>query len=849
MADETAAIMLGMGGAAFTNHHDNAASNIHVHGDSDSPPSMDIEEQDDGAGKNQEVAQDGSNGAKMTEDRDARAAAAANDNDDSKAGGDSTPADNMDETKTAANEMPLSTPRRKIKKRREDGFVYAEDTKTKKSASNIKQHPSSATANATKPPRKRPRKCPSKDSILIDVPLSVTADLGVAMRRTRRKRIKRIKEWVASGAAAAPAAAGDESAETNKKSSPKDEDGNDQTGAAGGDKDEKVSGKAGALDEGEYDELEDSDGGPLHRNQYGSMVDYLEAKYVRGVMIEDYDERERVKKKKDSSNNDKIGDAEDSDEREGKGSVYDSDGWIDDSLLHEEVAGQVMASSAYGMTQIEEEARKRKKDKRKREKSTENDGDDKPKTSEGAEIDENDEKSEGDNISDEGSGADSDFDDGFFVNLGDLEMAEGWKDQSEIAISPAKKEAKKKRAYNKKSDVWLKKSEKSKEAKSKTVKKKNVNAKFAAPGAKKKLVKKANEGGGKKEILKKKDGGKAKKSEPRTPDGKPKKSNNKKSKKSEDRPTTPKKKKKKKKATAPVLESATSPDRNQSESAAAEKETTKKLAKSTPAASSDKDPKKEPKAKTPGSTPKEKKKSPEMSKEKEKAVKLRKLYKRRYNACVKMIKEMTSEELPKKQRSKNMMKVSVNIPLDKSIGDIITFGNPNVPGQKLKVKIPKKADMVKRNFVVSVPAPKVTEPELRENNFSKEFKEALYQYANAFDDYCVAEGEHNESLPASKRKPFKPSTEKLKKFEDMLNEFPKNLATPVEVSHLRKVVRQERSNKSRREKRKESGVGDGNAAGGGTVELEEQQQSEILIPRKGTEFSSITYCTLDFDGK
>ena len=41
-----------------------------------------------------------------------------------------------------------------------------------------------------------------------------------------------------------------------------------------------------------------------------------------------------------------------------------------------------------------------------------------------------------------------------------------------------------------------------------------------------------------------------------------------------------------------------------------------------------------------------------------------------------------------------------------------------MPGQKLKVKIPKKADMEKRNFVVSVPAPKVT-GELRENNFSK----------------------------------------------------------------------------------------------------------------------------------
>lgn len=64
-----------------------------------------------------------------------------------------------------------------------------------------------------------------------------------------------------------------------------------------------------------------------------------------------------------------------------------------------------------------------------------------------------------------------------------------------------------------------------------------------------------------------------------------------------------------------------------------------------------------------------------------------------------------------------------------------------MPGQKLKVKIPKKADMTNLNFVVSVPAPRVKEPvEVRENNFPKEFKEALYNYSCAFDDWCGAEG-------------------------------------------------------------------------------------------------------------
>ena len=45
-------------------------------------------------------------------------------------------------------------------------------------------------------------------------------------------------------------------------------------------------------------------------------------------------------------------------------------------------------------------------------------------------------------------------------------------------------------------------------------------------------------------------------------------------------------------------------------------------------------------------------------------------------------------------------------------------------GQKLKVQIPTKADMVNRTFVASVPGPKVPFTK-KDNNFPKEFKEAL----------------------------------------------------------------------------------------------------------------------------
>lgn len=109
-----------------------------------------------------------------------------------------------------------------------------------------------------------------------------------------------------------------------------------------------------------------------------------------------------------------------------------------------------------------------------------------------------------------------------------------------------------------------------------------------------------------------------------------------------------------------------------------------------------------------------------------------------------------------------------------------------------------------------------------------------------------------ETLPANKRKPFKPGTEKLKKFDDMVKEFPKNLATPIDLSYLRKIVRQERSNKSRREKRKDGSSG-GNAVGVRVgelkVDLQQLSETQIHIPQKGTEFSSISFSREDFDGK
>lgn len=76
------------------------------------------------------------------------------------------------------------TPRRRIKKRREDGFVYAADVASKRSpsASKAKSDKSQKPAEEEEEepqdqqgkerPRKRPRKCRSSDTVLIEVPPS-----------------------------------------------------------------------------------------------------------------------------------------------------------------------------------------------------------------------------------------------------------------------------------------------------------------------------------------------------------------------------------------------------------------------------------------------------------------------------------------------------------------------------------------------------------------------------------------------------------------------------------------------------------------------------------------------------
>lgn len=383
----------------------------------------------------------------------------------------------------------------------------------------------------------------------------------------------------------------------------------------------------------------------------------------------------------------------------------------------------------------EEQARRRKEE----EKKSVAEGDNgKPKI-EGLDSENEDDKSVGhfDTIA-----FDPTYDDSFFVNVGDLKMAQGWAGE-DFGLTPTKKRRKKKACGK---------------AKDKTVTKKSVKStKPSKPTVKKKLVKKKSDD---KSVSKKK--------------------------KTE---STPKKKR-------PSSDDVLSGN---------EKSTSARKV---------------------------------LSKEKKIVIEAQKQYKRNYTVCVNMINELTPQDLPRKPR-RSFMKVSVNIPPGRSIGDNITFENPSVPGQKLRAAIPKDADMENLTFIVKIPQPKVKPTEKRDNLLPRELKDALLNYSNSYDDYCTAEQEHDMTLPPSKRKSFKATTERLKMFDDMIYEFPRNLITPIDVSFLRKNVRQEKSNRLRRENRQRM-----NAAAETKLVV-----VEMKVPQKGKTFSVVDYNLEDFEEK
>jgi hypothetical protein len=148
--------------------------------------------------------------------------------------------------------------------------------------------------------------------------MDVVADLGIAVARTREKRIKAIFEKF-------PSLKKEESLDDKEElDSEDDEDGNEDQAKA------KDS-------EAKEEKKSRTNSHAPQRNQYGNIIDYLEAKYVRGVMLQDEDEI-----------------ADDDDNEDEKRSVYDSESsFLDDSLLRRDVAEQVLSQATRTKLELE----------------------------------------------------------------------------------------------------------------------------------------------------------------------------------------------------------------------------------------------------------------------------------------------------------------------------------------------------------------------------------------------------------------------------------------------------------------------------------------------------------------
>ena len=170
-----------------------------------------------------------------------------------------------------------------------------------------------------------------QDAITVTIPIGVTADLGVVLRRTRNKRIAALYQAFPS------------LKQENKKAGGSDEEdgadsdemeGTGDSGVTNGDGDGVAEKKKKAKKRSKP--IAANDFVP-HREQYGSIIDYLEAKYTRGVMIHDED---GLAGDKGVEGEDSQRDDDDDDDDEGQGSVYSETSFLDDRDLQRDVAEQ-----------------------------------------------------------------------------------------------------------------------------------------------------------------------------------------------------------------------------------------------------------------------------------------------------------------------------------------------------------------------------------------------------------------------------------------------------------------------------------------------------------------------------
>ena len=156
-----------------------------------------------------------------------------------------------------------------------------------------------------------------QDAITVIIPLDVTADLKIAIKKTRAKRIMSIYKRF-------PSLKKEAKNLDDSNDGPMLEDDEEDNPR---DKDEKLQNKKKKMEN------------VPQPDQFGSVLDYLEAKYVKGVMLEEDDDDAPIL----------------DDRSEGQGSVYSKDSFLDDTDLQRDVAEQVMASTTLTKLELEHE--------------------------------------------------------------------------------------------------------------------------------------------------------------------------------------------------------------------------------------------------------------------------------------------------------------------------------------------------------------------------------------------------------------------------------------------------------------------------------------------------------------
>ena len=705
------------------------------------------------------------------------------------------------------------------------GASAVSDDPKSKSTSTSPPIPTTQAAPPTSNSKRMRRKPPVKDTVTVLIPLHVTADLGVAMRCTRAKRTRKLRELYPE---LADATAGHN--KRGKDAKQAEVEGDDSGDDDDEDDDDKTKGKgakdkAGKADGGGDDSSSRGDlspapsaAGGMSREDYGSVLDYLEAKYVRGVQIGGLEALDDGDGDGGKKGKDKAAEAGD---YSGEGSVYSDecsdDGFLDDSMLRHEVVEQVMATGKYGgRTRMEEEARKGRR---------------------GGSAGSGGGGSDGD--ADDANGGGEEFnDDAFFVNVGDIELAEGEDpedlhkpiDWNAIAKESGKGKTKKGRKRKKKADTVAgadtgkkpKKGGKDKE-------KENGSAK---PAKKKKKTSKE----GTDDTSKKSTASKA--------SSKKKKDGNTDKKKIDKKAKSPKKK-----AASPLPTVAS---------------TAASSASGVQSSDDDDD------ASSSELSPHAIHLANEVAKHKAASDKL-------HRACVREVKKCTEDDLPRKQPPQKMAKASIPVPADKGPGDSVMFVNPHIPTQKMRVSVPEKWDRAKSGGSITVSVPTlVIRKEKKDNKLPESLREVLTDYSQAHDDYLNNEASYRDACPESMYKTgsFKVNTERQTMFDKIIKAFPKDLQVPIDLAYIRKIVRnykkttkyKNKLEKLEKEKAKEK-AGSGSPRKSGTSPAKSPEAKrrrleaklaemdgkapppmlEICVPGKGGLFPKIDFDERDFE--